>query len=325
MLLDGTLFLIGLGLLVVGGDLLVRGASDFARRIGVAPIVIGMTVVAFGTSAPELVVNLAAAWRGNTAIGFGNVVGSNIANVGLLLGLSAVIAPLTLQRTIVNREIPMMILGSTVALVLALTGAGRGAPGFGRGDGVVLLLLFSVFLYYTFADALRQREDAFLAAALTDTERRFKPTGPGKRVITLLVLGGLAILVAGAELTVRGASALAHGFGISETVIGLTVVAIGTSLPELATAMVAARQGKSDIAIGNIVGSNIFNILLIWGISVTIHPAALAPGAIVDLFVMTVFALLLLPMAVSRSRIGRTEGAIMLSAYFGYMGWLAFG
>lgn len=322
MLMDSLLLGLGLVALVCGGTWLVRGASALAAWLGVAPILIGLTIVAFGTSTPELVVNVSAALRGSTEIGFGNVVGSNIANMGLLLALTAIIAPLRIHRTLVIREIPMMILACAAALVLA-GGAfvGEELSGYGRGDGLMLLLLFAVFLHYTIGDALEQRGEASSRAA--EGHAAQGPDLPEKRPpFAVFIVGGLVALIAGGELTVRGAVGVAGAMGISEAVIGLTVVAVGTSLPELATTLAAARKGQGDLAIGNIVGSNIYNLLFIWGLSVTIEPSALPSGGSVDLLVMTAFSLLLLPFVVTRSRLGRGEGAVMLAGYLVYVGWL---
>ncbi|MEX1257800.1 MAG: calcium/sodium antiporter [Gemmatimonadota bacterium] len=324
MWLDLLILAAGLTLLVLGGDALVRGASDLARRMGVAPVIVGLTVVAFGTSTPELVVNVAAALRGSTEIGFGNVVGSNVANIGLILGVSALITPLAIHRTLVVREIPMMLLACGVAITLGWQGpGGASGAGFGRSDGVILLLLFSVFLYYTFADALRQRHDAFLDAVAP--QEGPGPLAPPVRAIATMVLlmtGGLALLIAGGEFAVRGATGFARGIGVAEAVIGLTIVAVGTSLPEFATSALAAYRGQSDVAVGNIVGSNIYNMLFIWGISVTIAPSPVPAGGMVDLIVMTAFSLLLVPLVLTQNRLSRAEGALILAGYVGYIGWL---
>lgn len=318
MQFDALLLIVGLAVLIAGGRALVEGASALAVRLGVAPIIVGLTVVAFGTSTPELVVNLAAAFRGATEIGFGNVVGSNIANIGLLLAITAVATPLTIHRTLVIREIPMMILAAGAALVLG-GGAflGEAASGYTRGDGLMLLLLFVVFLYYTIGDALRPQEDAAVPVPALGGAML-----SGNRALTLIGVG-LIGLVVGGELTVRGAVGVASAVGLSDAVIGLTVIAVGTSLPELATTLTAARRGQGDIAIGNIVGSNIFNLLFVWGISVTIEPSAMPAGGVADLFVMTALSLLLLPMVISQDRLSRTEGIFMLVAYAAYIGWLA--
>jgi cation:H+ antiporter len=322
MTIDLLLLVVGIALLLTGGAALVRGASALAVSLGVAPVLIGLTVVAFGTSTPELVVNLAAAFRGSTEIGFGNVVGSNIANIGLLLGITAIVTPLVVHRTVVIREIPMMILACAAALVLAGGGfLGEVVAGYARGDGLMLLLLFAVFLYYTIGEALTQRD----ARPTLDVPELVD--GPPEQSATgwwtaILVVGGLAALVAGGESTVRGAIGLAEDLGLSETVIGLTIVAIGTSLPELATTLAAARKGAGDLAVGTIVGSNIYNLLFIWGLSVTVAPSDVPAGGAVDLLVMMGFALMLLPMAISRRRLSRFEGTVLLATYGGYVMWL---
>jgi cation:H+ antiporter len=319
MLLHILFLALGLAALIVGGSMLVRGAAALAASLRVAPVLIGLTVVAFGTSTPELVVNVSAALRGSTGIGFGNVVGSNIANIGFLLAIAVVAVPLTVHRSIVIREIPMMILACLAALVLAGgTFLGEGSSGYGRGDGIMLLLLFVVFLYYTLGEALQQRDEGPLAesgSVLTATV--------GRRRSQFGLIGvGLVALIVGGEVTVRAAVALASGLGVSEVIIGLTVVAVGTSLPELATTISAARQGQGDMAVGNIVGSNIYNLLFIWGLSVVIEPGPLPVGGAVDLLVMTGFSLVLLPLVMTQNRLSRIEGIGMLAAYVGYLGWM---
>lgn len=327
MATDLLLLAAGLALLVGGGSALVRGAGALALRLGVAPILVGLTVVAFGTSTPELVVNVIAAVRGRTEIGFGNVVGSNIANIALLLAVAAMIAPVAVHRTLVIREIPMLIVACIAALALGgLDVQGGPGSGYGRGDGAVLLVLFGVFVHYAIAEALRQRDDS--PAGMVPGPRLDHPSGepgatPGGKLIALLVLGGLAALTVGGELTVRGATGAAGALGIPETVIGLTVVAVGTSLPELATTIAAARRGHGDLVMGTIVGSNLYNLLFVWGLSVVVAPSGLPAGGIVDLLVMTVLSLALLPMAISRHRIGRLEGVLLLTSYAAYMACLA--
>jgi cation:H+ antiporter len=320
MILDLILLVLGLAALMKGGDWLVGGSVALAERLGVRPVLVGLTVVAFGTSAPELVVNLSAALRGSSGIGFGNVVGSNIANIGLLLGLTALLSPISIHRVIVIREIPMMILAALAALVLGGGGfLSEAQAGYSRGDGMMLLLLFGVFLYYTIGEALQSNTVGEAAeGAVSGTSNR-----SGR--IALLILGGLATLVLGGELTVRGATEIARALGIAETVIALTIIAVGTSLPELSTSLSAARSGQGDIAIGNIVGSNIFNMLFVWGISVTILPSEIPAGGMKDLLVMTGISLVLLPMAFSQHRINRVEGGIILAIYVGYIGTLVLG
>ena len=323
IMLSSLLLLAGLGILIAGGELLVRGATMLSARLRVAPVIVGMTVVAFGTSTPELVVNLTAALRGDSAIGFGNVVGSNIANIGLLLAITALAYPMVIHRSIVSREIPMMMLASAAIVVLGLNSLTEGTSDrFTRGDGLMLLLLFGVFLYYTLADAIHQH----------DSDQLFpnpaKTTGSQPRsasvLRTLILIGvGLGLLIIGGILTVRGGIGLARTVGIPEVIVGLTLIAVGTSLPELATSMIAVRRGHPDMAVGNIVGSNIFNLLFIWGLSIVIAPTDLPVGGRVDLLVMTGFAAVLLPMALTQRRISRLEGGLLLLGYIGYMLWLA--
>jgi cation:H+ antiporter len=319
-MLDVVMLLGGLALLVAGGQLLIRGASELAIRLHVAPVVIGLTVVAFGTSTPELVVNLAAALRGDSSIGFGNVVGSNIANVGLLLGITALVSPLVIHHSIITREIPMMLLASLAAVILGLNSFTDGtSDAFGRGDGMMLLLLFCVFLYYMINDAMRSNRDA---VASPETEK--PPASMGGLKIALCIIGGLGLLVGGGEGTYRGAIGVATSLGVPEVVVALTIVAVGTSLPELATSLIAAVRGQTDMAVGNIVGSNIFNMLFIWGVTTTISPTAVPTGGGTDLLVMTAFAAALLPMAMSQKRISRLEGGALIASYAGYISWLAF-
>jgi len=325
-MIDLLWFLVGLAILVLGGQGLVRGAGALAARLGVQPVVIGMTVVAFGTSTPELVVNLAAAARGDSAIGFGNVVGSNIANVGLLLAVTALGWPLVVHRSIITREIPMLVLACGAGCVLGMDHLLAAGPDrFNRGDGLVLLLLFAVFLYYTLADALGQRSALETAPAPGDTSETTSraATGIGTWATAGCIVGGLLLLIAGGQLTVRGATGLAAALGVPEVIVGLTLVAVGTSLPELATSVLAARRGATDLAVGNIVGSNLFNLLFIWGLTTTIAPTDLPVGGRIDLFVMTALALILLPLALSQRRLARGEGVVLLLAYAGYIGCLA--
>ncbi len=330
MLPDLVLLLGGLAALYFGGGWLVRGASALARSLGVTPLVIGLTVVAFGTSMPELVVNLAAAFRGSADLGFGNVVGSNIANLGLLLALTALLRPIPIDRGLVVYEIPLMIGAALLALVLALLGGD--APGFGPGDGLVLLLFFALFMGAALGRARGpgplHPEGSVPAGASHPDSSRTAPdppggvsTGGGWR-ITVWIVAGLAALFLGGEGTVRGAVGLATGVGISDAVVGLTVVAVGTSLPEFATTLTAARQGQVALAVGNVVGSNLFNIAFIWGVTVLVAPAALPDGGVVDLAVMVGLSMILLPLALSGRVLGRGEGALLLVLYLGYLGFV---
>jgi cation:H+ antiporter len=313
MLVDALLLALGLALLTVGGEMLVRGASALATSLGVSKLVIGLTVVAFGTSAPELAVNVAAALQGKSEIGFGNIVGSSIANIGLIVGSAALIRPLQVHRTVILREIPMMLLAAAAALALGLDQVLEGRPdAFTRIDGCVLLLFFAVFLYYTINDALMQRsamraEDAPKSSPVRDL---------------LLIVVGFAGLIGGGKLTVDGAVALARGFGISEVVIGLTVVAVGTSLPELVTSIIACAKGQSDLAIGNVTGSNIFNVLFVLGTTSVIAPVEIPVGGQVDLLIMAALTITVLPLSINpERRMGKGAGILLLGSYAAYIAW----
>jgi cation:H+ antiporter len=322
LLLSVVILVVGLALLVLGGDQLVRHASALAARLGVPPVLIGLTVVAFGTSTPELVVNLTAAFKGSGEIAFGNIIGSNIANIGLLLGFSAVLSALTVHRTLIRREIPMMVLTCGVALVQGLdVWLDDGADMFSRADGLVMLMLFGVFLYYTVNDALGSRDAVGNAEASAEVETvaAHKPVW----FSCVMILVALAMLIVGGDLTVRGATKLAQAMGVSEALIGLTIVAVGTSLPELATCIAAVRRRQPDLVIGNIVGSNLYNLLFVLGLSATITPVSIPSGSEWDLVVMIAFSLLLLPLAASQKTISRIEGAVLLIGYVGYVAWLA--
>lgn len=302
-LLDPATLLLGVIMLLVGGDLLVRGAVVLAERLGVSPLIVGLTVVAFGTSAPELALNISAALRGNTDLSFGNIVGSNIANIGLILGLSALIKPMAVHATLLRREIPVMIVVSIILAAMALTPR-AGLPQIGRVEGALLLLGFLAF-----AEMMRR------GAAPTGPARPEEPTASWVAAL-LLLLAGLGLLVVGGMLGERGAVGVARLLGLSETVIGLTVVAVATSLPELATSLMAARRGQTDIAVGNIVGSNVFNILLVMGATATIAPTPLPPGGWRPLATMLLLAVLLVPISrTSRGSISRIEGALLLAIY----------
>lgn len=301
----------GLVLLCLGGELLVRGASTLASRMGVSPLAIGLTVVAFGTSVPELVVSLDAALSGASDISLGNVVGSNIANIALILGLSIVLRPAVVQAKMVRIDAPLVV---AVSLLLVALLHDHEAS---RLDGVLLLVGLAAYLGFTFWEAGREpppvQEE--LASAAPEVQ-------PGVAGSLALVAGGLLLLVVGGHLLVTGAIALSAQLGLSQAVIGLTIVAVGTSLPELATSIVAALRGQGDIAVGNVVGSNLFNILGILGATAVVHP--LAPGGIgaLDLGVMVALACVLALLMVRRPLLGRVEGAALLACYVAYTAWL---
>ncbi len=309
----------GLAMLLGGGNLLVRGASGIARAMHVSPLVIGLTVVAFGTSAPELVVNLTAVFKGSQGIAFGNVIGSNISNIGLILGLTAILRPLAVKGVVIVREIPMMILVAVVAVIIGLDGAMTGAAdSFTRPDGLILLLLLAVFLYYNTYDAVKERRsDRYLSLVQEHVPSRSLGTILAGTVMTV---AGLGLLIAGGKLTVTGAVSVAAALGVSDALIGLTVIAVGTSLPELATSLVAVWKDESELAVGNIVGSNILNLSLILGLVSVISPVNVPPGGWFDLAAMLMFSLILLPISItSRRTITRTEGITLLAGYCVYV------
>lgn len=305
------LFVVGFVLLIKGADLLVAGASSLAKRIGVSALMIGLTIVAFGTSMPELVVNLLASVQGNTDIAIGNIVGSNIANILLILGISAMIYPLAVQKGTVWKEIPFALLAVVVLMLMAndviLDGAATSA--LTKIDGLVLLGFFVIFLYYVFG----------LAKNGENNEEESVETFPLSRSI-LMIMAGLAGLVIGGKWIVDGAVAFASSMGVSEALIGLTVVAVGTSLPELATSAVAAYKRNVDIAIGNVIGSNIFNIFWILGISSIIKPLPFAPALNFDLVVVVlVTTLLFLALFVGRRHVlERWQGGAFVAMYVAY-------
>ena len=295
--------LVGLALLYYGAEYLVRGGSAIASRSRVSPLVIGLTLVAFGTSAPELFVSTSAALHGLGDVCIGNVVGSNICNIALILGLSALIAPLAVNAELFKRDLPIMILASVVLTVVCL---------FCDGIGRIVGLIFVVgIVVYTIIGIKSSPEKC-----------EANPPAMSRTAAYFAVIGGLLALVGGSKLILLGAVALERHFGVADEFVALTVVAVGTSLPELATSVVAARKGESDIAIGNVVGSNIFNILGILGLSALLRPVAIEGMDWVDFGMMLVIAVGLWPLMGVRGRLGRFEGVLMLTVYGVYLWWL---
>jgi len=323
MLISLVLLVAGMMLLLGGGDALVRGASGLALRLGVSPLVIGLTVVAFGTSAPELAVNIMAALQGRGEVSFGNIIGSNLANIGLILGLTALWRPLAIHATVLKRELPMMNLATVVVLVMALDGPLRQGVGeFDRSEGIILLLLFCVFLFYTARDAFRQNQGETLFQEFGELQ---SAASRSWWLDVLLTLGGLAALTGGGQVTVGAAVSIATALAVPEVIIGLTILAIGTSLPELATSLMAAYRGQMDLAVGNVVGSNIFNLLLVMGVTAGVASVPVPVGGITDLVVLVLISLLLLPSAATGRVITRGEGAFYLGVYIAYTVWRSMG
>jgi cation:H+ antiporter len=315
------LLIAGLGVLILGADMLVRGASQLAARLGIPPLIIGLTVVAFGTSSPEVAVSLGAVTSGQPDLALGNAVGSNIFNVLFILGVSAVIRPLLVQVALIRIDVPIMI-GASVALWLMLRDGV-----LGRGDGLILLL--GIVGYMALAIRLARRGDP--AAVIAPVTPTVAPTPaiaprPGRWwVSVLLLLAGLGAAVIGARWFVAGAVDVARALQISEVVIGLTIVAAGTSMPEVATSILAAIKGQRDIAVGNVIGSNIFNILGILGLAGVVAPggAPVTPSLMAfDVPVMIATALVCLPILFTGLEIRRWEGCVLLAGYLGYVGSL---
>lgn len=301
------LLLVGLGLVVLGADWLVNGASSIARRAGISEFVIGLTIVGFGTSCPELVVSLSGAIEGNSDISVGNVVGSNIFNVLFILGLTAMFLPVGMTDKNRRIDIPITIGVTILLVILGITGSMSG-PGISRWEGVLMLLVFSAYLFYCFK---------------SDSKDEFSETQRATLSITksiALTLTGLAGLIFGGDLFVDSATALARQIGVSDKFIAVTILAGGTSLPELATSLVAAIKGKEQLALGNILGSNVFNAMLILGLSSVITPLSFASMTIVDIITLVLSAVLLLIWAYTgrKNRIDRREGAAMLLCYVAY-------
>lgn len=303
----------GLVLLIIGADVLVRGAARLAAAFGVPALVIGLTVVAFGTSAPELAVSVKSSFAGQAELAIANVVGSNIFNVLFILGLSALVAPLVVSQQLIRQDVPIMIGLSALVVLMTLDGM------IGRLEAVVLvtgLLLYTAFLFY------QGRKNH--QADNSNTAETSEPVAPLWQNL-LLVVGGLALLVLGSRWLVDSAVSIAASFGVSEAVIGLTIIAAGTSLPEVMTSVMATLKGERDIAVGNVVGSNVFNILCVLGVSGLVSPQPLVAGeqlSGIDIPVMLAVAALCLPLFFTGALLHRSEGAVFLLLYLAYVGYM---
>lgn len=300
ILWNAFLTLLGFLLLVKGADVFVDSASGVAKKLGVSPLVIGLTIVAFGTSLPELAVSVTAALSGSNEIAVGNVTGSNIFNLLVVAGVSAIIAPLTIDRFLIKRNWPASILAAALLGVFLLFG-----NDISRLEAVILLVIFAIMLFLQLRNAKSAEE-----ARQTDDR---KPI-----LLAVLLVLGIAGIILGGEFAVEGASGLARAIGWSESLIGLTIVAIGTSLPELVTSIVAARRGENEIAMGNVIGSNLFNILCILGISAFLSPITVAPTAVIDAAFLVVVSVVFWLVA-RFAKIGKAAGTAMVLTYVGYM------
>lgn len=305
MLLQFLLLAVGFVMLVKGADWFVDGASGIAEKFRIPPLIIGLTIVAMGTSAPEAAVSITATLKGTADITVGNIVGSNILNVLVILGLSAVVTPLAVGKSTVRYELPFLIGITVLLLLLGLDGT------VSLTDGLILLLFFALYLTYLFVMAKK---------GMAEIEESDKHLKLWQALLATAV--GLALVIYGSDLTVDAASAIARMLGLSERFIGLTIVALGTSLPELVTSVTAARKGSVDIAIGNIVGSNVFNILFVVGLSSLVRPVPFAANFRVDLLVALAAVVFLLLASFRKRKLSRVDGAIMLAGYAAYFVYL---
>lgn len=301
--------IVGLVLLAVGAEGLVRGSTSIALRLGVTPLVIGLTVVAFGTGSPELTVSVESAYRGDSGLALGNVVGSNISNIALILGLSAIARPMHVRSKLIRREMPLMIAVTLLLCLLLWDGA------LGRLDGLLLVAGSVAYTAFAYVSARRDRS----AEVAAEFDAGMKELSRPVWLDTTFVVAGFVALLVGSKLLLGGATVVAESFGVSQVVIGLTIVAVGTSLPELATSVVAAVRGEADVAFGNVIGSNILNILCILGVAALIRPFEVQGLRPLDLGALVGSAVLLLPLMWRGSVLNRWEGAILLVGYAAYM------
>jgi cation:H+ antiporter len=305
MIFDVVLIIAGVAMVLYGADRLTEGASALARRMNVSEIIIGLTIVAAGTSAPELFVSLVSALKGTPDMAIGNVVGSNTMNAMLIVGCAAVVAPMSISRNTVRKDIPFAVAASVLLPLLAIDAE------LGRIDGIILLAGFAAFMYYTLSQA---------KAGETAPSDETKMQNPWLSVFFVVL--GLALLVIGSNIFVDSASRVAYALGLSEAVVGLTIVAGGTSLPELATSVVAARKGQSAIAIGNVIGSNVFNILMILGLTATISPMQIQGITHIDLLMMLGSIVMVWLFSRTKYTVERWEGALLAVVYIAYVCWL---
>lgn len=325
MLLNIVFIIVGVALVLWGADRLTEGASSLARGMHVPEIVIGLTIVAAGTSAPEMFVSLVSALKGTSDLAVGNVLGSNIFNTMLIVGCSAVVAPMAVAPSTVKKDIPFAVVASFLLFILCfddMDSPHLWGNEISRSDGIILLTCFLIFMIYTFQSAKKQ---GLMPTQEEIEDNKELPKDYSKlwRNLTFIVLG-LACLIVGSNLFVDAASYIAHRYGVRQSVIGLTIVAGGTSLPELATSVVAAYKGRSAIAIGNVLGSNVFNILLILGTTAVVHPLRIMGITIVDLMMMLVSIGIVWLFAFTKYSVSRREGALLILGFLAYMAWLLY-
>lgn len=319
MIIDIILLIVGLVLILGGANYLTDGAAAVARRFGMSDLMVGLTIVAFGTSAPELTISMMSAIDGNTGIAIGNVVGSNIFNTLIIIGAVAVARPIKITGGIMSKEIPLVVLSAAALLAMGSSKWLDGTtPIISRVDGILLLLFFTIFMRYVFSQSKQKMPET------SENSNETKPMQTALWKSVIFIIGGLAALIYGGDLFVDKASAIASSLGVSDAIIGLTIVAMGTSLPELATSLTAAIKGNSGIAIGNVIGSNIFNIFLVLGCSATIRP--LPFGAISEIDLLVLFASCVLfwifGWFFGNRTINRAEGGLLVAGYIAYMIYL---
>lgn len=312
------ILVIGFILLIKGADWFVEGASSIAKSLKIPSLIIGLTIVAFGTSAPEAAVSITGAFAGANDITVGNVVGSNIFNLLVVVGVAAFICPLNVKRSIIAKEFPFAIMGAFVLLVLGYDSKYHNYPDnvLTRADGIMLLVLLGIFMYYLIELALTSRKNGTDEEEGEEIKVYSKPKSIG------LCLVGIVGIVLGGDWVVDAASDIALTFGMSQSMVGLTIVAVGTSLPELVTSIVAARKGESDIALGNVIGSNIFNIFFVLGISSFIHEITINNAVFFDMFIMLAASFITYGFAASRRKINKLEGAFLVLLYVAYMAFV---
>ncbi len=307
------LFLVGgLILLVAGGEILVRGSVGLAKKFNVSPLIIGLTIVSFGTSSPELLVSIKASVSGYGAISLGNVIGSNIGNIAIILGIASLIYPIAISKQIIKKEMPILIVVTLISILFLLDGK------LTRLEGAIFFAGLIVYVYFGYKLSKQHSNEIVYSPEVEAT----KPMNVWLAI--LLILGGLALLVYGGNLFVDGAVAIAKKFNLSEAVIGLTIVAVGTSLPELFTSLIAAIKKEADIAIGNIIGSNIFNLIGILGLTAIIRPIEAPQINLIDFGMMMLLTLFLFPLLKTGMKLSRLEGLFLISVYVGYVVYLIY-
>ncbi|WP_107851096.1 calcium/sodium antiporter [Oceanimonas marisflavi] len=318
MLMSVAAILLGLAVLVWSADRFVDGASATARHAGMPPLLIGMVIVGFGTSAPEIVVSIISALEGNPGLALGNAYGSNIANIGLILGITALISPIAVHSQVLRKELPILLLITLLSLSLLWNGW------LARPDAIILLVVFVLLMAWSIRQGLQGGNDSMA----TEQEKELDDNLMSLKKALFWLLAGLVLLIISSRILVWGAVNVAQAFGVSDLIIGLTIVAIGTSLPELASSIAAIRKNEHDLALGNVIGSNLFNTLAVVGLAGVIHPLEVVPEVISrDFMVMIVLTLSLFVLGFGfrgrQGRINRFEGAFLLTVYVAYTGWLA--